>query len=144
MLMNKRCSSALRRFFLEKEFLGEGTVASKVELDEVQQVEGPTQIAELESDLIRSDLKPNVPTSLRRSDRVPHQSDRYYSFLIWNGDPIELDENDEDPITYMDAMQKSDFEKWLEAMKSEMESIKVNDVWTLVDPPEGVKPIRCK
>ena len=25
-----------------------------------------------------------------------------------------------------------------------MESMKVNDVWTLVDPPEGVKPIGCK
>ena len=22
--------------------------------------------------------------------------------------------------------------------------MKVNDVWTLADPPEGVKPIRCK
>ena len=56
----------------------------------------------------------------------------------------ELDENDEDPITYMDAMQRPDSEKWLEAMKSKMDSMKVNDVWTLVDPPEGVKPIRCK
>ena len=25
-----------------------------------------------------------------------------------------------------------------------MESMKVNDVWTLVDPPEEVKPIGCK
>ena len=25
-----------------------------------------------------------------------------------------------------------------------MKSTKVNDVWTLVDPPEGVKPIGCK
>ena len=25
-----------------------------------------------------------------------------------------------------------------------MESIEINNVWTLVDPPEGVKPIRCK
>ena len=44
----------------------------------------------------------------------------------------------------MDAMQRSGSEKWLEAMKSEMKSMKVNDVWTLVDPPEGVKPIGCK
>ena len=29
-------------------------------------------------------------------------------------------------------------------MKSEMESMKVNDVWILVDPLEGVKPIECK
>ena len=25
-----------------------------------------------------------------------------------------------------------------------MKSMKVNDMWTLVDPPEGVKPIGCK
>ena len=43
---------SLKVTFLEKEFLGEGIVASKVELDEVQQVEGPTPIAEPESDLI--------------------------------------------------------------------------------------------
>ena len=29
-------------------------------------------------------------------------------------------------------------------MKSEMKSMKVNNVWALVDPPEGVKPIGCK
>ena len=29
-------------------------------------------------------------------------------------------------------------------MKFEMESMKVNDVWTLVDSLEGVKPIGCK
>ena len=94
--------------------------------------------------MIRSDPKPNIPAPLRRSDRVPHQPDRYYDFLVRDGDPVELDENDEDPITYMDAMQRPDSKKWLEAMKSEMESMKVNDVWTLVDPLEGVKPIGCK
>ena len=70
--------------------------------------------------------------------------DRYYGFLIWDGDLIKLDENDEDPITYMDAMQRPDSKKWLEAMKSKLESMKVNDVWTLVDPPKGVKLIGCK
>ena len=56
---------SLKATFLEKEFLGEGTIAFKIELDEVQQVEGPTPIAELESDLIRSDPEPNVPTPSR-------------------------------------------------------------------------------
>ena len=41
-------------------------------------------------------------------------------------------------------MQRSDPSKWLESMKSKMESMKVNDVWILVDPPEGVKPIGSK
>ena len=56
---------SLKATFLEKKFLGEGTVASKVELDEVQHVEGPTPTAKPESDLIRSGLEPNVPAPLR-------------------------------------------------------------------------------
>ena len=99
-------------------------------------MEKPTQVAEPESDLVRSDPEPIVQAPLRRFGRVPHQPDKYYGFLVRNGDPVELDENDEDPITYMDAMQRPDSEKWLEAMKSEMESMKVNDVWNWLTHPK--------
>ena len=64
--------------------------------------------------------------------------------MVRDGDPIELDENNEDSITYMDAIQRSDSEKWLEVMKFEIKSIKINNIWTLVDPPEGIKSIECK
>ncbi|KAL8120479.1 hypothetical protein AgCh_017594 [Apium graveolens] len=40
-------------------------------------------------------------------------------------------------------MDSSDFERWLEAMKFEMESIYQNKVLTLVDPLKGVKTIGC-
>ena len=70
--------------------------------------------------------------------------DRYYGFLVHDADAIELDENNEDPISYMDAMQRPNSDRWLGAMKSEMESMEINGVWTLVDPPEGIKPIGCK
>ena len=53
-----------------------------------------------------------------------------------------LIDNDE-PLTYQDAMSSPDSERWLEAMKSEMESMYQNKVWTLVDPPKGVKPKGC-
>ena len=131
--------------FLEKEFLSEGTDASKIELDEVQLVEEPTQINKnIKSDLIRLNLKFIIEVLLRRFGRVPCQPDRYYDFLIRNGDPVELNENDEDPITYMDVMQRSDSEKWLKTMKLEMESMEINSVWTLVDLSEEIKPIGCK
>ena len=29
-------------------------------------------------------------------------------------------------------------------MKSEMDSMNINHVWTLVDPPKGIVPIGCK
>ena len=64
--------------------------------------------------------------------------------MVRDGDPIELDENNEDPITYMDALLRSDSEAWLGAMRSEMESMEINNVWTLVDSPEGIKSIGCK
>ena len=98
---------SLRAIFLEKEFLGEGTVATKIELSEVQQVEEPTHLRDnIEPAMIRSHLEP-TQEPLRRSGRVPSRPDRYYDFLVRDGDPIELDENNEDPITYMDAMQRS-------------------------------------
>jgi len=37
-----------------------------------------------------------------------------------------------------------DSSKWLEVMKSEMDSMYTSQVWTLVDTPKGVKPIGCK
>ena len=37
-----------------------------------------------------------------------------------------------------------DSEKWQVAMKSEIESMYENQVWNLVDPPDGVRPIECK
>mgnify|MGYP007058602103 CR=1 FL=1 len=95
-----------------------------------------TPVAEPKSDLIRSDLKPSVPTPLRQSDRVPHHLDRYYDFFIQDGDLVKFDENDEDPITYLDTMQRPESKKWLEAMKSEMGSMYENKVWTLIDLPD--------
>ena len=41
-------------------------------------------------------------------------------------------------------MDNPDSEKWLEAMKSEMQLMYDNQVWTLIDPPEGLKTIGCK
>jgi hypothetical protein len=47
-------------------------------------------------------------------------------------------------MTYVEAMMDSDSEKWKSAMRSEIDSMDNNQVWNLVDPPDGVKPIECK
>ena len=94
--------------------------------------------------MIRSNSESIVEASLRRSDRVPRQLNRYYNYLVWNGDPVELNKNNKDLIRYMDAMQRSNSDKYLKAKKSEIESMKINDVWTLIDSPKGIKSIRCK
>ena len=42
---------------------------------------------------------------------------------------------------YDEAMLDIDSEKWKEAMKSKIDSMHSNQVWTLVDPSEGIVPI---
>ena len=41
-------------------------------------------------------------------------------------------------------MENPNSEKWLEAMKSEMQSMYDNQVWTLINPTDGLKTIGCK
>ena len=51
---------------------------------------------------------------------------------------------DDEPTTYEESLNSLEYDKWLIAMKSEMDSMYTNQVWTLVDPPKGIKPIGCK
>ena len=76
------------------------------------------------------------------SDRVRHAPLRY-SFIIGNDNETNIIQDD-DPLTYSKAIMSKDSNKWLDAMKSEMDSIYSNQMWTLVDAPECVTPIGCK
>ena len=56
---------------------------------------------------------------------------------------VVSDQNDDDPLTYAEAMAGPESKAWQTAMDTEMHSMYLNNVWTLVDKPEGVKPIGC-
>ncbi|KAL0329204.1 UNVERIFIED_CONTAM: Retrovirus-related Pol polyprotein from transposon RE2 [Sesamum radiatum] len=75
-------------------------------------------------------------SSLCRSTRVPQLPERY-GFLGMTG------QLENDPKTYGEAMSDINSGKWLEAMKSEMDSMSSNQVSTLVDRPKGVRPVGC-
>ena len=49
--------------------------------------------------------------------------------------------NNDEPMTYTEVMLDPDSEKWQSAMRSEIDSMGDNQVWNLVDPPDGIKPI---
>ena len=78
----------------------------------------------------------------RRSGRVVYQSDRY----LGSTEPqvVILDDGVEDPLTYKLAMNDVDCDQWIKVMDLKMESMHFNSIWTLVDQPNGVKPIGCK
>ena len=66
-----------------------------------------------------------------------------YGFVIENDNTSHIIEND-DLTTYSEAIMSSDSDKWLNAMKSKMDSMYTSQVWTLVDTSEGVIVIGCK
>ncbi|KAL0453562.1 UNVERIFIED_CONTAM: hypothetical protein Slati_1334300 [Sesamum latifolium] len=82
---------------------------------------------------IHTDGVPVLCRSTRES-RVPEK----YGFV---GLTSQLDN---DPKTYREAMSNIDSDKWLEAMESEIDSMGSNQVWTLVDPSKGARPVGCK
>ena len=72
----------LKAIFLEKEFLSEGTIASKIELNEVQQQEEPVHTqTTIESDLIRSNL--NLLCN-HQGDLVEYRIHRIDIMDIWS------------------------------------------------------------
>ncbi|KAK8661550.1 hypothetical protein V6N13_091149 [Hibiscus sabdariffa] len=79
---------------------------------------------------------------LRRTTREHHEPERCGFLVTTHGDVILLDQDK--PNTYQEAVSSPDSEKWLEPMRSEMDSMSENQVWSLVEPPEGIKPIDCK
>jgi hypothetical protein len=71
-----------------------------------------------------------------------HRITKKFTLLTKEQHDILLD-NDE-PMTYMEAMMGPNSKKWLGAMKSEIQSMHDNQVWNLVDPIDGVRPISYK
>ena len=102
---------------------------------------------ELHSDQIRkspstTNEQQSQETTTRRSGRVvrlpsPHEHEKEVQFLV-------LVTNQDDPLTYRDAMDDSDKDKWQDTMNQEMESMYSNSIWELVDQPKDVRPIGCK
>ncbi|KAF5804990.1 putative RNA-directed DNA polymerase [Helianthus annuus] len=123
--------------FLEDELLSRGTGSNLVDLEEVQGLQAtvdevgtsePQQIVDTESD-------PN--TSLRRSIRTRKEPDRYL-WHVEGSEVLTVAESDDEPTSYKSAISNPDSAKWLEAMKAEMQSMRDNQVWDLVElPPES-------
>ncbi|GKA79041.1 zinc knuckle CX2CX4HX4C containing protein [Tanacetum coccineum] len=57
---------------------------------------------------------------------------------------IAEEEDTHEPITFQEAINSSEKDEWVRAMKEEMSSLKKNHTWELVDQPPGQKLISCK
>ena len=76
---------------------------------------------------------------LRWSTRV-HYATKFYGQLV---NAVTLTEHDE-PANYKEAMESTESEKWLETIRSEIDSMYANKVCTWVDIPEDRKAVENK
>ncbi|KAL4283721.1 hypothetical protein GQ457_16G017790 [Hibiscus cannabinus] len=127
--------------FIEKEFLSNKGKGRNIELKEVQQQQVHEPEVEETPQIVEENSTDLETQPLRRSTREGHEPKRYGFLVTTHGDVILVDQDE--PKTYQEAVSSPDYEKWLEAMRSEMDSMSENQVWTLVEPTEGVKPIGC-
>ncbi|KAK1609635.1 hypothetical protein QYE76_033308 [Lolium multiflorum] len=139
--------------FLEKEFLTKEVTGRKVELDEVIEPSLVDQSSAVPEDVlvppapIREEASDNDHETSNEVTTEPRKSTRERTTPDWY-DPclnvMIVDNNDEDPATYEEAMMSPDSNKWQETMKSEMGSMYDNKVWTLVDLPDSRKAVENK
>jgi hypothetical protein len=73
------------------------------------------------------------------SIRARRATERFTLLTTEQRDILLLD--NDDPMTYTEALMGPNSEKWLGAMESEVEFIHDNQVWKLVDTIDGVRPI---
>jgi len=78
----------------------------------------------------------SISEDLRRSKRHWTKKsfvDDFYTYLI-----------EDDPLIFLEAINSLDANLWEQAIRIEIDSIKKNNSWTLVDILEGANPIGCK
>jgi hypothetical protein len=129
--------------FMKKEFLSKGVSGSKVQLEEIQEtpenISSPTNPIQEVQDVVPPDVEAPAPC---RSIRACRATEKFTVLTTEQCDILLLD-NDE-PMTYTEAIMGPDSKKWLGAMESKIKSMHNNQVWNLVDPIDGVRPISCK
>ena len=113
--------------FLEEDYMIDNKPKSKIILEEIREEDSSDPVP----------IRPTRVTSTqdqgesRRSGRVVIQSDRF----IGLGDiPVELET---DSCNYDEAVQDKDATLWQRSMKTEMESMYSNQVWTRRKPSLG-------
>ena len=85
----------------------------------------------------------DIGATLRRSTRTKRSTiPSDYVLYLQESDYNIGTEND--PEFFSQAMTWKESELWYNAMKDEMSSMRCNDVWDLIELPNGAKFIGCK
>lgn len=86
----------------------------------------------------QEEVVPEVPNR-RYPVRERKEVDRYGCNVMYASENL-----DGDPLTIEEALARPDSELWQKAIDDELNSLKENETWSLVDLPADKKPIQCK
>nr|KYP31853.1 Retrovirus-related Pol polyprotein from transposon TNT 1-94 [Cajanus cajan] len=110
-----------------------------------QRIDEPNQTEQPESEQSQTMQEEQMETNqeeqepeVRRSMRVRQPSKRYFS-----DDYVNLTDEGE-PQSFIEAIEMNDKEKWLQAMEEELQSLKENETYELVELPQGRKALKNK
>ena len=124
----------------------EGEQTQGTTQDQIQETQEQEHNEEIGNPPEPQNLDPYVhvqqPMQQTRSGRLIRKPARYA--LLGETYQVVLDNPDDDPTTYEEALEDVDVQEWKKAMDREMESMGSNSVWSLIEAPKGVKPIGCK
>ncbi|KAK8682686.1 hypothetical protein V6N13_055065 [Hibiscus sabdariffa] len=98
-----------------------------IELKEVQQQQVHEPEVEETPQVVEGNSTDLETQPLRGSTRERHEPERYGFLVTTHGDVILVDQDE--PKTYQEAVSSPDSEKWLEAMRSEMDSMSENQTY---------------
>nr|GEW72405.1 retrovirus-related Pol polyprotein from transposon TNT 1-94 [Tanacetum cinerariifolium] len=130
--------------FLENSLIDQEASGSSEDLEIIQEEDTHPSLDtslnheedDLEIDEPQSDIVP-----IRRSTRIRHAPDRMCLYI--DAEEHELGDLGE-PANYKAALLDLESEKWLNAMNVEMQSMKNNKVWVLVELPPNGKTVGSK
>ncbi|XP_073133421.1 uncharacterized protein [Henckelia pumila] len=80
----------------------------------------------------------HAPSRSKTSFRPPIR------YTLFHGEGHDEHIHGYDPRNFTETISDGDSPKWLEALSSEMDSMYSNQVWSLIEPHEGIVHIGCK
>ena len=107
----------------------------------VNKSNSPATMEELEVEevLTQEPLSTPEPVAVARPRREIRKPARFTDMVAY-----ALPVVDDIPITYQEAMQSLESDKWKSAMDEEMQSLRKNNTWELAQLPKGKRAIGCK
>ena len=125
------------KHLLEEELLNRGTGNNTVDFEEIREPQTTAnEVGTSEQQETVAD-ESDINTSIRRSSRTHKEPERYLWYLE-GAEVLVVAESNDEPTNYKSAISDHESAKWLEAMNAEMQSMRDNQVWDLVELPPNL------